>query len=419
MKIRLKRKPSFSLEKLLLFLSTLCVSSFALLEFTSIPIPLFTLVKWPLLYVGGICMISQINLLIRTFMKKKYFYIWLLVLLLCACLLQSGNSNIHTASNINIMRSTLRTITFLLELFILMIWVSEKGYGKFLVHFLFYYVLILVVVTDFLLFSRAIVFTDGPKEAYLVGTKFNAVYLHMDFLMLCYLKNRVDHAEKNLSVIFLVVATVCIQVVAVTVQCITGVLGSLLLVICFFLNNNPSGKGLRVLNTPVSLIGAMLICLLFPFLSELIVSIPAVKYFVVEVLGKSENLTGRMEIFEIFGKRMEGHMLFGFGMGNANYASVTLFGYATSQNALFQWILQAGFWTTVVLVLFYLAIFAQHCKGTRQKKTMPLVILLYVYVILGIVETTFSMTFFLWITLLFALTNEKMEEVPTLRTITE
>ena len=65
MKIRLKRRPHFSLEKLLLFVAIFCVSTFALLEYASISIPLFSLVKWPLLYVGGACLISQLNLLMK------------------------------------------------------------------------------------------------------------------------------------------------------------------------------------------------------------------------------------------------------------------------------------------------------------------------------------------------------------------
>ena len=98
---------------------------------------------------------------------------------------------------------------------------------------------------------------------------------------------------------------------------------------------------------------------------------------------------------------------FGFGMGNANLAAKTLFGYANAQNAFLQWILQAGFLTTAAMVLLIATVFAQRSKTRQFKKTMPLVILIYVYIMLGMVETTFSMSFFLWIGLLFALTNER------------
>ncbi|MBQ8909918.1 MAG: hypothetical protein IJY91_02620 [Oscillospiraceae bacterium] len=412
MRIRLKRKPRFSLEKLLLFVSILCISSFALLEYVSISVPLFTLVKWPLLYLGGVCLTSQINLLIRTFMKKKYFYIWLTLLILCGCLLLSGVSNRNTVSNINVMRSTARTICFLIELFALMIWVSEKGYGKFLVNFLFRYVLLLVIATDALMFTKLIVFYDGSHKAYLVGTKFIVSYLHMELMTLWFLKSGIDMNIKNISRILLIAASAYLVIISIRVQCMTGVLGCMGLFICLMLIDRPSRKGLRILNSPVMLLLSLAFCLIFPFVSELIVSIPAVKYFVVEVLGRNENLTGRVEIFQLFGKKMEGHALFGFGMGNANLAAKTLFGYANAQNAFLQWILQAGFLTTAAMVLLIVVVFAQHSRTRQFKKTMPLVILIYIYILLGTVETTFSMNFILWIGLLFALTNEKIPESP-------
>ncbi len=410
MRIRLKRKPRFSLEKLLLFLTIFCVSSFALLEYVSISIPLFTLVKWPLLYLGGVCLISQINMLIRTFMKKKYFYIWITLLLLCGCLLLSGTSNRNTASNINVMRSTARTICFLIELFALMIWVSEKGYGKFFVNFLFRYVLLLVIATDVLVFTKLIVFRDGSYESYLVGTKFIVAYLHMELLTLWFLKSGIGINIKNIPRILLIAASAYLVIISIRVQCMTGVLGCVALFVCFMLIDRPSRKGLRVLNSPGMLLLSLAFCLIFPFVSELIVSIPAVNYFVVEVLGRNENLTGRIEIFQLFGKRMEDHALFGFGMGNANLAAKTLFGYANAQNAFLQWILQAGFLTTAAMVLLIVTVFVQRSRTRQFKKTMPLVILIYIYILLGTVETTFSMNFIMWIGLLFALTNEKIPE---------
>lgn len=412
MKIRLKRRPRFSLEKFLLFLTVLCVSSFALLEYVSISIPVFTVVKWPLLYLGGLCLLSQLNLLIKNIMKRRYLYILLLLVLFCAALLISGNVNKDNSSQINIMRSTVRTVCFVVELFAMMIWIAERGHGKFLINFLFRYIMILVIATDVLLFTKLVTFYDGNHEAYLVGTKFIVSYLHMDLLMLWFLKSGVTSLRlKNMPKLLLAVLAIYLVIVSVRVQCMTGVLGCVILFICYLLIDRPSRKGLSVLNSPATLSLSMLFCLLFPFVSELIVSIPAVNYFVVSVLGRNENLTGRVEIFEIFSSKMEGHGAFGFGMGNANAAAKTLFGYANAQNAFLQWILQAGVITTIALVLFLLAIYVQRAKMGAFKKTMPLVILLYVYILLGTVETTFSMSFLLWFAVLFMMVNEKTPEL--------
>ena len=95
MRIRLKFQRKFSAEKVFLFLAILCVSSFALLEYMSISVPIFSVVKNPLLYIGGFCILTQIKLLIKCFLKKKYIYTWLLLLVFCAFLFLSAYAN-HT-----------------------------------------------------------------------------------------------------------------------------------------------------------------------------------------------------------------------------------------------------------------------------------------------------------------------------------
>lgn len=402
------------MEKLLLFVAVLCVSSYALLEYASISIPIFTVVKWPLIYLAGACLLSQTNLLLKNIMKRKYFFILLALLAFCVSLLMSGNVNKDNSNEISIMRSTVRTVIFLIELFVLMIWAAEKGHGKFLINFLFRYELLLVIATDFLLFTKLIPFYDGSHEAYLVGTKFIVAYQHMELMTLWFLKSGVGFNVKNVSKLLLVAAAAYLVLVSIRVQCMTGVLGCLILFFCFILIDRPSRKGLSILNSPSFLLIALAVCLIFPFVSELVVSIPAVNYFVVDVLGRNENLTGRVEIFQIFGSKMEGHALFGFGMGNGNAAAKELFGYANAQNAFLHWILQAGVVTTIALVLLMLMIFRQRSKLGAFKKSMPLVILIYVYILLGTVEITFSMNFLLWLGVLFMQVNEKVPEAPRL-----
>lgn len=411
MKIRIKLHRKILGDTVFLFLAILCVSTVALLEFTSISIPVFSLVKNPILYIGGLCILTQTELLIRTFMKKKYFYLWLLIFLFCGLLLLSAYNNQNPTIGTSPIRGTIRMILYLLELYALIIWVGEKGYGKFLVDFLFFYALILVIISDTLLLTKLIVFVDGNKEAYLNGTKFDIVYLHMDLLMLWVLRSDGATHTKGISKVVLIVSIIYMEIISFRVQCMTGVLGTAVLFAGLMMIDRPSRKGLNALNSPAVFILALAGCLLFPFVSELIMAIPAVRHFVVEVLGKSENLTGRMEIFKLFGEQMEGHWAFGFGMGNANVAAMTLFGYATAQNAILQWILQAGFWVTAVLALIFIVVFDQLSKTRQFRKTMPLVVLIYVYIFLGVVETTFSMSFFLWLMLLFELSHENNPQV--------
>lgn len=409
MRIRQKIQKRFSLDEVLLFVATFCVVSFALLENMSISIPAFSAVKNPLLYVAGVCVVSQINLLLRTFMKKKNFYIWIAVLVLCALLFLSTFINRKPVVGEVPLRSTVRMTLFFVELFALMIWVSERGHERFVVNLLFYYVLVLVILTDILLFSGIITFHDGSHECYLVGTKFTVSYLHMDLLMLWFIKENGQRDIRNVPKPVLFIATVLLVMVSIRVGCMTGVLGCIAQLALYLVINRPERKGLRFLNSPVTLVLVLLGSLSFPFVSELIMSIPTVKYFVVEILERSENLTGRIEIFQMFSDKLEGHWLFGFGLGNAHAASRALFGYANAQNALLQWILQAGVIPTVALVGLMVVVFRQRVRNRNFQNSMPLIALIYVYIVLGTVEITFGMSFFLWVALAYMLANKNRQ----------
>lgn len=410
MRIRLKFQRKTSSEKVFLFIAIVCIASFAVLENTSISIPIYSVVKNPLLYMGGICILTQLKTLLKAFMKKKYFYLWLLVMAFCTFIFIAAYNNKNPDIGSSPMRGTVRMTLFLSELMALMVWVSEKGYSRYLVNILFWYILILVALTDILLLTGIIQFRDGTHEAYLVGTKFNVSYIHLDLLMLWFIKGNAKTTIKNIPIPVLIISTVLLIIISVRVHCITGILGCIVLFACYMIIDRPSRRGLSILNSPIILIVALVVNLLFPFISKLLVSIPAVNWFVVDVLGKSENLTGRTEIFEIFGEQMNGHWLFGFGFGNENLAAKELFGYANAQNALLQWLLRAGLVNTVLLVCMMVQIFYQRSRSDGIKRTMPLAILIYVYIILGTIEVTFSMSFLLWLFLLIPLIYDTMEQ---------
>ena len=158
---------------------------------------------------------------------------------------------------------------------------------------------------------------------------------------------------------------------------------------------------------PSAILASRMVSLLLLNLGfELLVAIPAVSYFIESVLGRDNNLTGRLQIYEMFSAEMQGSWLFGFGMGNANSAAMALFGYANAQNAVLQWILQTGVPVTALLVAVMVLVFARLYKYHSLQKMMPMVALIYVYITLGTVETTFSMSFILWVFMLLMHVNQ-------------
>lgn len=409
MRFRIQTRKRITVDALFMCITAICVYAYALLEHASISVPLISHIKMPIMYLGGICILFRIFPLLRAIRRRRYFFIFTVLFTLCCALLLTVLFYRGTRIGASPMRSTMRLILYLLEMFFLMVWASETGRGRFMLDFLFYGVLLMTVASDFLMFSRLIVFRGGRFETYLVGSKFSVSYFHMNLLTLWFLRNRerVFSDRKAKRVIILGVPYVAF--VSVYVDCMTGVLGSTVLLILFLLLNTQFQRKLMRFNSPVLLTLCLLASVVFPFVAEAIVSIPAVTYFLEEVMGRDSTITGRTNIFAMFGNKMENHWLWGYGYGNGNVVSESLFGYANAQNALLQWILQIGIPATCLLILLMIMIFHQLYQSRDQSQSMAFVALIYVYIIMGTIETTFNMSFLLWFAMIFMLVNEKKD----------
>ena len=411
MKIKIKAQKRRSTKEVLLFVALFCVFSTALLEHVSIAIPEFSPLKFPILYVGGCCILLQIGTLLHRFLKKKYFYILLAVLCFCGLILVSALANRSPRFGVNPMRTSLRIVLYLLELFSVTVWVAETGKARNAINFLFWYILILVIATDLLLFTEAIVFGKGNKMNYLIGTKFSVSYLHLYLLSFWFMRG-FSQEQKRWKMNLLVLLTIVFNViVSVRVDCMTGVIGSVLLMILLLFVNRKKEKGVRWLCSPTMMLALMSASIVFPFVVERVLSIPFITYLVEDIFGRDLTLTGRLSIFKLFGKRVSGHFLWGFGYGNGNPAAESLFRCANAQNALLQWILQSGIPVTVMLAVVILMIFKKVARSERKKELLPVVALLYVIVALGTVETTFNLCFFLWQAILLMVVYDKRTPV--------
>lgn len=407
MKLRIKIPKRMPIGNLVFFLAVFCVTSYALLEHVSISIPVFSGLKFPILYMGGICLLTQLKFFASNFRKRRYFFVLLSACLLCVLLMISAYANRNPAIGSNPFRSTARLVLFLVELFMLSLWISESGRLHYTMNFLFWYVLILVILTDLLFFTRAMVFYSGRHENYLIGTKFSVCYMHMDLLVLWFVRSNLKSRWEGRYKRHLLWTIPLIVAVSIRVDCITGIIGGLALFAFFMLLNTPIEKQFFRFIKPSTLLLFLIASVVFPFVAESIVSIPAVKYLIEDIFGRDSSLTGRLGIFAVFADGMQGHWLWGYGFGNGNAAAESLFRCANAQNAILQWILQAGIPVTLFLIITMLLIFGQLRGIHNQKKIMPLVILVYVYIILGTVETTFNMSFILWLALIFIHINNK------------
>ena len=151
---------------------------------------------------------------------------------------------------------------------------------------------------------------------------------------------------------------------------------------------------------------SLLCSVFFALIIDVVVMNPIVKFLVEDIFQRDTTLTGRIFIFEMFGEKMSGHWLYGFGFGNGNSAAKWLFQYANAQNALLHWVLQAGLLVTLALCCWMFRIFTQLYKSKSYCQITPIVVLIYVFVLLGVIETTFNMALILWCALILMYTGE-------------
>lgn len=400
-KIRLQR--SVSLNTVFVYMALFCVSTFALLENATMSIAAFSTVKLYLMYIGFGCIVTQMNVVLRCLLKKKYFFVLLSVLILCAFLganmLLSGGS----------LYSTVRFVLYLVELFALMIVLAETGRGHAALKFLFWYTLLIVFVNDTLMFTRLITFGSAKYENYIVGTKFSVSYLHMDLLTLWLTTYAYQRKKAKREKWKVLLATGFIVLVTIRTNCMTGLLGCILLAAMFAWRQRGKGIWTKKLVFPVVLLTAVAVSVIFAAIANSLMNIPMLQYVVKEVLKRSITLTGRTNIYRAFLEGMQGHWLWGFGYGKDYQTALSLFGYANVQNGLMQWILQIGVPATMAMLMLFAAVFRQLKRSgvQRQRRAMPLVMLVYIYIILAMVEVTYNMAFFMWFGLIFLVATER------------
>ncbi|MBE5802806.1 MAG: hypothetical protein E7319_11060 [Clostridiales bacterium] len=404
-----KPRRIITLEAVFVYLALFCISTYALLEHVSLSIPMFSQVKMPLLIMGGVCLVTKFGLFANNLLRRKYFFVFLTVCALCVILAWSMYVNRNPEIGVSPIRNTVRLILFLLEMFFLAMVIAETGRGKATLNFLFWYLLVLLIINDIALFTRVITFRIGKFEGFIVGNKFAVSYLHLDLLALWVARSRKTQKKRKYPFWLVLLIAVYMIAVAIRVDCMTGVLGSVAMVGLLVLADMASKQRRPWLTSHVTLLLALFVSVLFAFVVNLIVSIPVVSRLIEDVLGRDATLTGRTNIYAVYISKLDGHWSAGYGFGNGNEVADTLFGYPNAQNALLQWVLQVGIYATGMLVFLMQQVFRHlHRKAERHTMEMvALVVLIYIYVMLGTVEISFNMTVIMWLMLAYALVNER------------
>lgn len=382
-----------------------CLLIYSSLENLVQAFPQFGLVKRPLLIFVIILLALKTRVLMSYIRRKEYIGVFFLIFIFSISIILSATNNAHRYNDYSPFYAAINLILFIISSYLLVIYAAENNKVHDMMDFIFHYFFLLVIIVDLLIILN--IKLEANNAYYLIGTKFSVVYLHLYCLtyFLARKKNTVKYIkDKKVLILFLLFL---MSLVAVKVDCNTGIIGCILLIGLIFLFNRFKKYFYRCVTCGSVFLIIILGVTLLSFNFEQIVQYAPIKSFIENVLHRQTTLTGRTDIYKNFILKMTGNWQYGFGYGAAYKTSMLLFRYADTQNALLEWILQLGIYAVTVLVSLYVNIFSGIKKMNNNAQIIPLVAIIYVLVFLGSVEITMDMNFIFCIFLLYAYIHNK------------
>ena len=263
----------------------------------------------------------------------------------------------------------------------------ERGHINFLYRsFLVIYGICLFINDLLMVVFPGRFYGDGVSKNFLVGNKFHVSYNHMMFLFLfCVLFSTTKKYNKWIMLMFILTACICFYV-----DCRTAMLGT---IVAYMVYKAPD-KVFKKLDTKSAVLFAVVLCAMFVFFSQ-IAKLPSVKYFITEVLGRDVTLTGRQQIFEVLPKVIRRKPWLGYGSSSGIMSHYT--GAYDAQNGFFDLVVSNGIPSAVLYVILLVSM----VKKSVVASSKILLGGIYAYIVMSMVEITYSSALLLLGILLF------------------
>lgn len=355
-------------------------------------------IRYGLIIVIGIFLTSKIT---YELLKKNLQLNRLLSIFVIISLVISNYNRGETIRN-----SFLSNIVFaciLIEFVLFVEVISEK---KGIQHFLktaSVCAIVICIITDVLAFT-----IGEDRGLYLIGTKFQVFYQHMLAITL-YMVANIDSIKNKKSIksykyyFNVLVILILTIVISMKMECSTGIVG----IIVFFLVMALIRLKESFFISPVTFIGAIILSFCFMWSFEGILMNKQIVTFITVYLQRSLSLTGRTIIYSKMALIMNKHWLLGFGYGSTYEVCMSKIGFADTQNALMEWIMQLGVIGTTSLFIMLVYAFYQLKYQRECRQWIYLVAYIYTLVFIGTVEITYTMYFFGVIVMIYILGKEK------------
>lgn len=332
----------------------------------------------------------------KSFFQYKYRAINMIMIVLSLITIIGSYVNEDLITTRNSFLASLSYFVTLLETFFFFEYTAEKGEIQKAVNIFYRLTLIVATVTDIL-----ILWIGDMDNVYLVGSKFQVAYLHLFLIALFWAKAKMNEENPSRYRIIALLYFALAIIVSLLVDCNTGLIGTIVFLVLYLLAKRRKAW----LYSPITYALVFLLSFLFVFLYEFILSNVYVQDFVINVLHRSLTLTGRTDIYPLLLSVMRKRIWFGYGYGTTYDISVRYFGYADTQNALSEWIIQIGVIGVAFIFLLLFNIFKKAKKENLSSRwNYSLILYIYVLTILGTVEISFGRLMFGVLALLYAST---------------
>ena len=242
-------------------------------------------------------------------------------------------------------------------------------------------------VGSVILWPEGIIQNIYRQPVYLFGGKFTVFYINVFWIGLVLLK----YQKRNR--IIDIILCIFLALISWHTDCSTGILCATILALMLLFER--VGKKLTPKIMILIMFGLNVVVVLF----QGVLSIPAVEFIITRVLGRSTQLTGRLEIYSNLSRIYSGHWMFGYGYNNTVVYNTFINRYANVQNALLNIVDSSGIINCIVVVfIIYLAI--KHSELFLDGRSKVLLwIILIVFFVIGTVEISFNTYFFFFIAL--------------------
>ena len=344
--------------------------------------------------------IVLIYMLFKLF-KKKFFWVNVILFSFVLLMMMSGVSNYGSLNTVNPLLSSFLISIRIIGLFLMIEYLTEINQ---------FYSLIVIysrLTSIFVIFNDIIILifptlTSNMEPYYFIGNKFAVIYTHLQLLVLLLVRKNVE--QRNCYKIYIILLAFLTAFMALRVECMTGLTGLIIFIsFCILIKVTQN-----IFYNPAVFFASLIVSSLFVIAYEIILRFPLIQNLIISVFNRSLTLTGRTYIYANLFQILKEHWLWGYGYGSSYEICVKYLHFADTQNGIFEWILQSGIFVTACLVILLLVIINLYKKSKeRREYFIPVLALLYTFLVLSSVEITIDMHFIFLLSILFGWSIQK------------